>query len=518
MPTAETSFDVIVIGAGISGLAAAHYLRKLCPTKSFVLLERRERLGGTWDLFKYPGFRTDSDMCTFGFSFKPWRGKRGTGVAGRDVNRYLNDMATEENVRRNIRCGVNAKRAHWSTSEARWDVTCVVGEEEVHFSSRFLCGAAGYYDPRKGFTPDFAGLDTFQGSIAHPHVWPTELEIAGKRVAMIGSGATAVTMAPALVEAGAAKVTMVQRSPSFIMPCASTNAATVGPWNDVLSWVLRGPFASLFGPSLAHKLVRLHKNCYDAAFYALCMWFPRFLTTVSLAIIWIYGSVHAGWPLPLRSFRRDFVPSYHMWTQRVCLSPDGDFYAALGTGTLNVVTSAVESITPRGIQLTSGEHVDADIIVTATGFHLSTFGFTDLEFAVDGEHYPVSVNGRGRLTYKGVTTDRLPNCVAIVGYTNQSWTLKAELIASYLCRLVNYMDQHGYSKVQAVPSKEVVENATQYFPLQSGYLSRSKHLLPLQGPQAPWCATQNYLLDLWRLWLAPLDDGHLVFERPTSGS
>jgi monooxygenase len=265
---------------------------------------------------------------------------------------------------------------------------------------------------------------------------------------------------------------------------------------------------------LAHTLVRVSKNCYDAAFYSACMWFPRFLSALSLAIIWLYGSLHEGKPLSLRSFRRDLTPSYHMWEQRVCLSPDGDFYAALGSGALALVTSTIDAITPRGVQLTNGEHVDADILVTATGFHLRPFGFADLQLVVDGEPYATTLNGRGRLTYKGVTCERLPNCIAIVGYTNQSWTLKAELIASYLCRLVNYMDKHGFSKAHAVPSNEVLERATQYFPLQSGYLSRAKHVLPLQGPRAPWCATQNYLLDIWRLWISPLDDGHMVFERP----
>ncbi|MDE2605713.1 MAG: NAD(P)/FAD-dependent oxidoreductase [Burkholderiales bacterium] len=479
--SASTAFDVVVVGAGLSGIAAAHYLRTQCPERSFVLLEGRDAIGGTWDLFRYPGVRSDSDMFTLGYTFRPWTSDASIAEGGA-IREYIRATAREEGVLPHIRLRHRVTGANWDPATARWCVQVDADGEPQAFTCRFLFCCSGYYDYAQGHDPDFPGRAGFGGRIVHPQHWPEDLDVAGKRVAVIGSGATAITLVPALA-AQAAHVTMVQRSPSYIIAL---------PGRDAIGRGLQ----RLLPRRLAYRLVRWKNILIATALYQLAQRWPRATGR------WLVDQAerYSG------AERRHLQPNYGPWDQRLCIAPDGDVFRALRSGRASIVTGQVEGFTPSGLRLASGERLDADIVVTATGLKLQLFG--GARITVDGR--PVQVGQS--LSYKGMMMAGVPNFALAMGYTNASWTLKAELIARQVCRMLNYLRDHGLDVCVPVHEGDAGETRPA-LDLQSGYIRRAAGELPRQGSRKPWRIHQNYLRDLLALRLAPLRDGALRFGR-----
>lgn len=490
--------DVLVVGAGISGIGAGWHLQHLCPTKSWAILEGRGDIGGTWDLFRYPGVRSDSDMYTLGYSFRPWTDAKAI-ADGPSIMRYLRATAAENGIDARIRFRHFVKAAAWSSADARWTVDVEIRDEAgatvetKQLSCSFLHMCTGYYDYAGGHQPEFPGLEAFGGTVVHPQQWPEDLDYAGKRVVVIGSGATAVTIVPEMAE-NAEHVTMLQRSPTYVV---------ARPDEDAIANGLRR-----FLPSkLAYALTRWKNVLLGQFFYGRARSQPEkvrefLLDQIRPRLGEDYVEAH-------------FTPRYDPWDQRMCLVPNGDMFEAIEQGRASVVTDTIETFTETGIRLASGEVLEADVVVTATGLRLQFL--SDLAITVDEREVAVSEAH----IYKGMMMSDVPNLAWSMGYTNASWTLKCDLTCGYLCRLLNYMDREGFESATPRTNGDDVGDVPM-MDLTSGYVQRAVHLFPKQGEQAPWRLYQNYIRDLLLLRFGRVDDEAMEFSRavpmPASGT
>ena len=482
--TEPEQFDVLIVGAGLSGIGAAVRLQQLCPGKTFTLLEARDALGGTWDLFRYPGVRSDSDMYTLGYPFKPWREAKAI-ADGPSIRRYLEETAAEHGLLPHIRHRHRVQAADWSAAEACWTLRVQRSDspQPLTMRARFVLFCSGYYRYDQGYRPSFSGEAQFTGRVVHPQFWPADLDVTGQRVVVIGSGATAVTLVPELARS-AAHVTMLQRSPTYVV---------ARPSKDAIADALR----RLLPARLAHALVRTKNVLVGLYFYRMARRYPK------QAKKRLVGLVRDALG-PTFDVERHFSPHYKPWDQRVCLVPDGDLFQCLRSGRASVVTDTIETFTERGIRLHSGQELPADLIVTATGLQLNLLG--DVALSLDGQ--PVDL--AQALVYKGMMFSGLPNLANTFGYTNASWTLKSDLTARYVCRLLLHMDGHGHTV--CAPQRDAAVRPAPFLDFTSGYVQRASSLLPQQGDRPPWRLHQNYLRDLLRLRLAPVDDGVMAFS------
>ena len=474
--------DVLIVGAGLSGIGAACRLRTEHPGRSVAVLEAREASGGTWDLFRYPGIRSDSDMFTFGFKWRPWPGD--TALAdGSSILDYLRTVAREYGVDRLIRYRHRVVSASWDSETALWTVEVDRGGDPVTLTTHLLWACGGYYDYDQGFSPEFPGQEDFRGTIVHPQHWPEELDYAGKRVVVIGSGATAVTLVPAMAGAGAGHVTMLQRSPTYILSL---------PGRDPLATRLRR-----LPTRVSYPIVRWKAILLAVATYQLAQRRPQLVKN-------LIRTMTAKQLPPGVDVDVHFKPAYDPWDQRLCFVPDGDLFKAMRAGRASVVTDHIDRFTETGIRLTSGEELEADVIVTATGLTLKAMG--GVELAVDGA--PVKMPET--MTYKALMLSDVPNFVFTIGYTNASWTLKADLVADFVCRLLTFMDERGVRRVVAPRDPSVGEQRLIDF--SSGYILRALDELPRQGDREPWKLRQNYLKDVRSINHDRIDDGVLTFR------
>jgi monooxygenase len=477
--------DVVIVGAGISGISAAWHLQDRCPDKSYTILERRENLGGTWDLFKYPGLRSDSDMYTLGFRFKPWSSEQAI-VDGPSILNYLKEAAAENGIDKHMRFGQKVLTANWSDADNWWELTVDRGGERIQINCGFLLACSGYYNYDEGYSPEFAGRDDFRGSIVHPQHWPEDLDYQGKKVVVIGSGATAVTLIPALIDSGVGHVTMLQRSPTYIAP---------QPDKDRFAARMN----TLLPTKAAYTATRWKAVARSTFYYQLARQFPNFfrkqLRTVS------ERRLPEGF-----DFDKHFNPSYKPWDQRLCVAPNGDLFRAIRKGKADVVTDTIERFTERGILLGSGEELAADIIVTATGLNMQLFGGADIQR--NGETMPLT----DMMAFKGMMLTGLPNMAFTVGYTNASWTLKADLVSEFVCRVINYMDANGFQQVEPQHPGDAVEERP-IMEFTPGYVLRALDKLPKGGSVTPWRLKQNYLLDLQMIRRGKVDDEALHFTK-----
>jgi monooxygenase len=483
----ENHVDVLIVGGGLSGIGAAYCLQQDCPGKSYLILEARERIGGTWDLFRYPGIRSDSDMYTLGYSFRPW--VEGKAIAdGGSILKYIKDTAADNGIDKNIRFKHCVKRAAWSSQLAQWtvDVELADSGEVTRFTCNFLFVCGGYYSYAGGYRPEFPGEKRFGGTIIHPQKWPEDLAYTGKRVVVIGSGATAVTLVPAMAQT-AEHVTMVQRSPTYVVSM---------PNNDKIGNFLRRHLPA----KLAYGIVRWRNIMFGIVFFRLCKRSPERMKN------WIIKNVQKGLGGSF-DVGTHFTPRYNPWDQRMCLVPDGDLFDSINQGKASVVTDEIETFTEQGLKLRSGAEVAADIIVTATGLNLVALG--GIALTVDGH----VVDPGKTLNYRGTMFSGIPNFASVFGYTNASWTLKAELTCRYICRLLNHMDRTGL-KICEPENHDPALSQEPWLNLSSGYIQRVADKLPKQGSKVPWKMHQNYVLDIMSLRFGSVDDGILKFRGP----
>ncbi|MGO9008011.1 MAG: flavin-containing monooxygenase [Beijerinckiaceae bacterium] len=483
---ADEHFDVIIIGGGLSGIDAGYHVQANCAGKSYAILEARDAIGGTWDLFRYPGVRSDSEMYTFGYSFRPWLANA-TIADGESIRTYIRETAEAHGIARKIRFRHWVRRASWSSADGLWTVEAERGAEKepVRFTCNFLFTCTGYYDYAGGYTPEFAGTETFRGRIVHPQKWPADLNYAGTRVVVIGSGATAVTIVPVVAET-AAHVTMLQRSPTYIVSRPSEDA--------LANWLRRH-----LPTKLAYGIARWRYVLLGLYFYNLCRRKPDAVKH------WIVGQVRrqlgAGYDV-----KTHFTPRYNPWDQRLCIAPNADLFRTIKAGKADIVTDQIETFTQTGIRLQSGRELAADIVVTATGLKLQLLG--GMRVVVDGRR----VNFAETTNYKGVMFSDVPNLACAFGYTNASWTLKCDLTSAYISRLINYMDKNGY--VQCTPrQRDPSIGQEPLIDFSSGYIRRSIDQFPRQGSKKPWKLYQNYVLDLVSLRFGSIDDGALEFSQ-----
>lgn len=478
-------FDVVIVGAGLSGVGAGYHLQTEAPDRSYVILEGRDAVGGTWDLFRYPGIRSDSDMYTLGYAFKPW--KEAKAIAdGPSILNYVRETAREHGIDRHIRFGHQVKRAAWSTEDALWTVEAETGGKTLRFTCSFLFLCGGYYSYEAGYTPDFPGADRFGGRLVHPQHWPSDLDYAGKQVVVIGSGATAVTIVPEMAKT-AAHVTMLQRSPTYVVS---------RPAEDKMANWLR---AKLRG-KLAYDIIRWRNVLFGMYFFNLARKKPAAVKKRIVDMV----RAELG---PDYDVETHFTPTYNPWDQRLCLVPDSDMFQAIRSGGASVVTDHIETFTETGIRLKSGKALTADVIVTATGLNLQVMN--GIELTVDGR----PVEPGKTLSYKGMMYEGVPNLASAFGYTNASWTLKCDLTCEYVTRLLNHMKKTGLR--QATPrNREGEMELLPWLDFNSGYVVRAMDKFPKQGAKAPWRLHQNYALDLMSLRYAKLEDGAMEFSNP----
>lgn len=484
-------FDVVIVGAGLSGVDAACHLSEKCPDRTFTLLEGRDAIGGTWDLFRYPGIRSDSDMHTLGFSFKPWIAEKAI-ADGPAIREYVNEAADEFDVRPHIRFRHSLKAAAWSTAEKKWTLEVDVkreggATESIQLSCAFLFMCSGYFDYERGHRPDFEGQDDFAGRVVDPQFWPEDLDYEDKRVAVIGSGATAMTIVPNMAEK-AAHVTMVQRSPTYVVS---------RPDKDAIANFLRKFMPAKWAYAITRfKNVQLQRFVYNRTRSK-----PEMVKERLLAMV----RDELG---PDYDVEKHFTPSYNPWDQRLCLIPNGDLYEGIRAGRVSVVTDHIDQFTESGIQLESGEKVEADIIVTATGLELKMLG--GVEFTKDGE----PIEFPRTFSYKGMMYSDVPNLIQTFGYINASWTLRADITSEYACRVLNHMRSTGseIAVPRLRPEDEDMPEVDWIDDFNPGYMKRNMHLFPKQSDRNPWRNTQNYTLDKKMIRKAPLEDGVISFE------
>ena len=481
--------DVLVVGAGISGIGAGYHLNTMCPSRTYAILEGRADIGGTWDLFRYPGVRSDSDMHTLGFRFKPWTEAKAI-ADGPDILRYLHNTMNEFDIARHIRFGHLVKTAQWSSETSQWTVHVErVGTGDiVTFTCGFLFMCSGYYRYSEGFTPEFPGRERFQGQIIHPQKWTSDVAYSGKRVVVVGSGATAITLVPAMAK-DAEHVTMLQRSPTYI---------AARPDVDAFANKLR----KYLPAKIAYAITRLKNTKYQQLVYSRSRTHPDKVKEILLKGV----REQLG---PDYDIDKDFTPSYNPWDQRLCLAPNGDLFQAMREGKASVVTDTIDTFDETGILLSSGQHLDADVIVTATGLQLVTLG--EVQFEVDGK----PINFADTWTYKGVAYSGVPNLASSFGYINASWTLRSDLTCEYVCRLLNHMAKTGTTQCTPqlrdedlnMPERPWIDS------FSAGYMSRVMHMFPRQGNHAPWVNPQNFARDKKMFRRAPLDDGAMQFTK-----
>jgi len=474
--------DVIIIGAGLSGIGAACHLSKKCPNKSFAILEGRAALGGTWDLFKYPGIRSDSDMYTLGYNFKPWTDPQAI-ADGPAILKYINNTAKEFQVDSHIRYHHKATKISWDSATARWTVQLTANGEEKTMHCNYLITCTGYYNYEAGYTPDFPNKNVFKGQFIHPQNWPEDLNYENKKVVVIGSGATAVTLVPELAKQ-TSLVTMLQRSPTYV--------TTLPKEDTLLVWMRK-----FLPDNWVYRFARTRNIGFTIGFYNFCRAFPNaargFMTKMVKK------------ELPETFDMKHFTPKYAPWDERVCVVPDSDMFKVISDGKAQVITDQIERFTETGIQLKSGDHLDADIIISATGLDIQLMGGIDV--SVDSQHYDFS----DKMIYRGILFQDLPNLGMIFGYTNASWTLKADLVSEYMCRIINHLDE---SQTQyAVPEDHESINRIPFMDMSSGYIQRALHKVPQQGEKLPWRLYQNYVKDMMMLRFGKLDDGVLRFKK-----
>ncbi|MFF6902744.1 flavin-containing monooxygenase [Streptomyces hydrogenans] len=482
--TPPSDVDVLIVGAGISGIGAAAHLTSLRPGTSFAILESRDAIGGTWDLFRYPGIRSDSDMTTFGYGFRPWTHRKSI-ADGHLILDYLRQTVTEHGLTRHIRFGHRVVSAEFSSTTRRWTVTTHQSgsRKKARFTARFLFLGTGMYDHDAGFTPEFAGIEDFTGTVVHPQHWPADLDHTGKRVIVIGSGATAVTLIPSMART-AEHVTMLQRSPSYVFSL---------PAHDAVAHVLR----SLVGHRRAHQVVRRKNIFLTRAVYKASRRAPKLMRKLLIANVRRQLPGHFD-------VDTHFTPRYDPWDQRLCVVPDGDLFKALSTGRASVVTDHIDRFTKTGIRLKSGQELTGDIVVTATGLTMSPFG--KIRLSVDGRETQPS----DTMAYKAMMLSGVPNLVFALGYTNLSWTLKVDLVCEHFCRLLDHMDTHGYDTVEPVLDDPAVERVP-YMDLSSNYVLRGIREFPRAGTSGPWTVEMAYERDVERLREGPVEDGALRF-------
>ena len=487
----EKHIDILIVGAGISGIGLAVHLSKHCPQRQFDIIERRESFGGTWDFFKYPGIRSDSDMSTFGFNFKPWQ-KANVLADGASIKGYLLEVLDEYKLKEKIHFQHRVLAANYDSTQKKWLVEIEdANQKKQTWIANFVLGCTGYYNYDQGFQPNFPNQQAFKGQLIHPQFWPADLQYAGKKVVIIGSGATAITLVPALAKGGAEHVTMLQRSPTYIASVPSIDFVY-----DKMRKVLP--------EDLAYKLTRARNIGMQRGIYALAQKQPKLLRKLLLKSIemQLKGKVDM----------KHFTPSYNPWDQRLCVVPDGDLFKILRSGQASIETDQIEQFTEKGILLKSGQHLDADIIVSATGLEIQILG--GIKATIDGKPMDTSKH----MLYQGIMVSDVPNMAMIIGYINASWTLKVDIAAEYICRLINYMDKNGYDEVIAQGDQTELMEDTVMGSLSSGYIARAADVMPKQGKHAPWNVTNNYLADRKILKNARFDDGVLKFEKRTKQS
>ena len=482
----EEHIDVLIVGAGISGIGAGYYLKNKCPSKSFKILESRNNLGGTWDLFKYPGIRSDSDMTTMGYRFKPWTGKNLVAGGGAILD-YLNDVVDENGFRDKIQYDSHVTKAWWKSDESKWYVTYqdrAHGNESM-ITCNFLYFCVGYYDYENGHEPEFEGQSDFNGDIIHPQHWPDNLNYKDKNVVVIGSGATAVTLIPSMADE-TKHITMLQRSPTYYM--VRPNIDPIGAF-----------FRRFMGKTVSYFVMRWKNIQLQSWFFKRARKDPKLIKEFLIGVVKEKLN-------PEYNVDKHFTPSYNPWEQRLCLVPDGDLFNAINEGKASVVTDHVDSFTSNGLKLKSGNELPADIIVTATGLKLMIC--SNIEIKVDDETIDIS----DTMTFKGMMVSNVPNVVWTFGYTNASWTLRADLTAEYTCKILNYMDKHDYKVATPSPNSEIGEDGT-WLDFNSGYVTRSAHLFPRNGDRDPWRNTQNYIKDVVDLRYGNVKDEELIFSK-----
>lgn len=483
-------FDVLIVGAGLSGIGAAYHLQSKCPQKSYVILEGRKSMGGTWDLFRYPGVRSDSHMYTLSYNFKPWRETK-VIADGASILNYLRETATENGIDKNIRYGYFVKKAKWSIADAIWTIEaeCHDTAQTTYFNCNFLLMCSGYYSYEDGYTPEFKNRDRFKGEIIHPQKWRENVDYRSKKVVVIGSGATAITLVPEMAK-DAKHVVMLQRSPSYVISRPDTDAT-----NNF--------FLKILPAQLRYQILRWKNIKFQQLFYRTTRNKPEEVKQKLLEMV-------RKELKPDYDVETHFTPNYNPWDQRLCLVPNSDLFQAINSGKASVITDNIETFTEKGILLESGKELEADIIVTATGLNIIVLG--NVEFVIDTQ--PVEFSNT--YTYKGIMYSDVPNLFAFFGYINASWTLRTDMIAEYICRIINHMDKKGVAQCtprlrdedRNMPKRPFIED------FSSGYLQRVMHLLPKQGDREPWINLQNYKLDKKMIRHGAIKDGVLVFSNP----
>lgn len=479
----HTDYDVLIVGAGISGIGTAYWLRQKCPHKKIAILEARTDVGGTWSLFRYPGVRSDSDMFTFGYRFKPWANPQSLS-SGAAILDYLKETVRENNLTDYLLFQHKMTGAGWSDATKSWTLTVDTPKGTQEMTCRFLSICTGYYDYQEAHRPRFEGEAQFEGDIIVPQFWPEGFEYENKRVVVVGSGATAITLVPAMAKQGAAHVTMLQRSPTYVMNLPNRN--------QVFLWGRK-----LLPMRWAYRLTRWQNILLQMLSFGFARLFPK--PTKAYLLKEIAQELPEGYPV-----EEHFSPRYNPWDQRLCVVPDGDLFRAIREGEASVVTDTIAHFTERGITLNSGDTLEADAVVLATGLKIQLLGGAAL--TLNGKPATISQS----MVYKGMMMSGLPNFIYAFGYTNASWTLKVDLTANYLCKLLNYMDKKGYSVV--VAEEQGKESEEDFLNLNSGYIRRAKNVLPRQGAKRPWRNYQNYLVDMFATRWGSIADRTLVFE------